>query len=199
MEVIGVAFTKLFSNVGPFFLLLGLLIFIHELGHFLVAIYFGVRVETFSLGFGKKIFSRKLGDTTYCISLIPLGGYVKMYGDDPSADIPEAQKKYSFLHKPVWPRIAIVLAGPLMNLFFAIFIFAAINMIGEDMSSSQLGDVEISSAAYASGFRSGDKILKINEAPVHLWQDVKLKVEDNSGNSLKFEVLRENTGTVENI
>ena len=110
MEFITELLSKVASGIGPFFLLLGLLIFVHELGHYLVAVYFGVRVETFSLGFGKKIFSYKRGDTTYCLSIIPLGGYVKMYGDDPTANIPEEQKKYSFLHKPVWPRIAIVLA-----------------------------------------------------------------------------------------
>lgn len=73
-----------FANFAPFFILLGLLIFVHEMGHFLVAKFFGVRVETFSLGFGKKILSFKRGDTTYALSIIPLGGYVKMYGDDPT-------------------------------------------------------------------------------------------------------------------
>ena len=76
------------SYIVPFFVLLGLLIFVHELGHFLVAKYFGVRVEVFSLGFGKKILQYKKGDTTYCVSLIPLGGYVKMYGDDPTFHFP---------------------------------------------------------------------------------------------------------------
>src|SRR5262245_57113335 len=103
---------KVFANVAPFFILLGLLIFVQELGHFLVAKYFGVRVETFSLGFGKKILSFKRGDTVYCLSIIPLGGYVKMFGDDPSADVPEAEKAYAFLFKPVMQRVAIVMAGP---------------------------------------------------------------------------------------
>src|SRR6185369_11314836 len=107
-----------FANFAPFFILLGILIFVHELGHFLVAKFFGVRVETFSLGFGKRLINYKKGDTSYCLSLIPLGGYVKMYGDDPTADVPADQKKYAFLHKPIAQRFAIVLAGPLMNLFF---------------------------------------------------------------------------------
>ena len=111
------------SAVIPFVILLGLLIFVHELGHFLVAKFFSVRVEVFSLGFGKKIFQFKKGDTTYCVSLIPLGGYVKMFGDEPGADIPEDQKPFSFTHKPVGQRIGVVLAGPLMNLFFAVFLF----------------------------------------------------------------------------
>src|SRR3954466_7511255 len=90
----------------PFIILLGLLIFVHELGHFLVAKYFGVRVEVFSLGFGRKIFQVKRGDTSYCLSIIPLGGYVKMFGDDPKAPIPDDEKQFSFNHKPVGQRIA---------------------------------------------------------------------------------------------
>src|ERR1043166_750757 len=105
---------SLFANFAPFFILLGILIFVHELGHFLVAKFFGVRVEVFSMGFGKKIFKYRRGDTTYCLSLIPLGGYVKMFGDDPSAEVPSDQRQYSFLHKPIPQRFAVVLAGPLM-------------------------------------------------------------------------------------
>jgi regulator of sigma E protease len=99
------------SAVFAFVLLLGLLIFVHELGHFAVAKWCGVRVEVFSLGFGKKLFSIKRGDTTYCISLIPLGGYVKMFGDEINAQLPDSEKQHSFTHKSVWKRIAIVLAG----------------------------------------------------------------------------------------
>src|SRR5271168_3849275 len=109
-----------FLYVVPFVVLLGVLIFVHELGHFMVAKFFGVRVETFSLGFCRKILRKKFGDTTYCISIIPFGGYVKMYGDDNQAVIPLDQQKYSFSHQRVLPRIAIVLAGPLMNAFFAV-------------------------------------------------------------------------------
>lgn len=190
MEIITLGLSKLASGIGPFFLLLGLLIFVHELGHYLVAVYFGVRVETFSLGFGKKIFSYKRGETTYCLSLIPLGGYVKMYGDDPTAEIPEAEKKYSFLHKPVWPRIAIVLAGPLMNLFFAILVFAIIGALGEDVAGTQLGDISENTAAYKSGFRSGDKILAVNGNTVNQWTEVKSIVEDNSAQVVTFEIER---------
>src|SRR4051812_21899251 len=111
-----------FSAVVPFIVLLGILIFVHELGHFLVARWCGVRVEIFSLGFGKKIFSYKKGDTTYCISIVPLGGYVKMFGEQPGENVSPALKKYSFTHKNVYKRIAVVLAGPLMNFIFAVFI-----------------------------------------------------------------------------
>lgn len=190
---------KALSTVGPFFLLLGLLIFVHELGHYLVAVYFGVRVETFSLGFGKKLFTYKRGDTSYCLSMIPLGGYVKMYGDDPSVVVPDDQKPFAFLYKPVWPRIAIVVAGPLMNLFFAILIFGVISMLGEEMPGAKIGDITSETVAYASGFRSGDTIVKVNGTPVEQWKEIKDLIESSPEQSLHFSVKREVTGAAEEV
>lgn len=181
------------DGIGPFFLLLGLLIFVHELGHFLVAKLCGVRVETFSLGFGKKILQYKKGDTNYCVSLIPLGGYVKMYGDDPSKEVPAEQKRYSFLHKPVGQRIAIVLAGPLMNLLFAFILFLVIGLVGEPMPGNFLGDIKPGTRAFEAGFRSGDKVLTINEKPVESWPEVKNLIAVNYNEKLHFTVERENS------
>lgn len=190
MQVITHFLSQGFSNIAPFFILLGLLIFVHELGHFLVARWCGVRVETFSLGFGKKVLSYKPGDTTYCVSIIPLGGYVKMYGDDPTADIPVAERGYSFLHKKVWQRIAIVLAGPLMNLFFAIVLFMAIGRIGEELPAPRLGDVVENTDAAKAGFHTGDKVLKINGEAVQSWLEVQSKIETSASKALNFEVER---------
>lgn len=178
------------SNIAPFFILLGLLIFIHELGHFLVAKFFNVRVETFSLGFGKKILSFKRGETTYCVSLIPLGGYVKMFGDDPNAEVPVEERDRAFLHKPVWQRIAVVLAGPLANLLLAGVLFVAIGSIGETMPGPFAGDVAANSKAYEAGFRSGDKIAAINGEATPTWTHVKKKIEASVGQVLSFEVER---------
>lgn len=164
-------FQNSFVYVFACVLLLGILIFIHELGHFLVARWCGVRVETFSLGFGKKIWTRTKGDTTYAISMIPLGGYVKMFGEQPGEEISESDKKFSFTHKTVRQRIAIVLAGPLMNLFFAIVIFTAITMIGTDMRGPVVGDIEASTKAYQMGLRSGDKIVSVNGQSVQVYDD----------------------------
>lgn len=180
-----------FSFIIPLIVLLGVLIFVHELGHFSVAKYFGVRVEVFSLGFGKKLLQKKIGDTIYCVSAIPFGGYVKMYGDDPSSPIPVENQKFSFNHKPVMPRIAIVLAGPLMNAFFAIILFAAIAMIGEEAVQSKLGDISETSAAHAAGFRSDDLIEKVNDQPVERWDQVKKIIEDSPGSPLSFAVVRQ--------
>jgi regulator of sigma E protease len=199
MEFIQLALSKVASGIGPFFLLLGLLIFVHELGHYLVAVWCGVRVETFSLGFGKKIFSFKRGPTTYALSLIPLGGYVKMFGDDPSAEVPSEDRKYSFLHKPVRQRIAIVLAGPLMNLFFAILVFGTIGMIGEEVPGTKIGDIGSQSAAYQAGFRSGDQITSVNGAPVSRWLEIKEIIEGSANTQVTFEVQREEGASPQTI
>lgn len=182
-----------FLAVVPFVLLLGILIFVHELGHFLVAIWNGVRVETFSLGFGKKIFQYKRGDTTYCLSLIPLGGYVKMYGDDLNADIPLEERKHAFTHKKISQRVAIVLAGPLMNFFFAILILFAVAMIGEDVRSPVLGDIEENTALYQSGFRSGDKIVAVNSQPVLTFNEFQDQLTENVNKEVEIRVIRQKT------
>lgn len=179
-------------------ILLGILVFVHELGHFMVARWCGVRVEVFSLGFGKKIFSWVRGETTYCVSLIPLGGYVKMFGEQPGENIPAEHKAVSFTHKTVWQRIAIVLAGPLMNLFFAILVFAAVAMIGQDARSPQLGDVDSASEAFRLGFRSGDQVIAINGEAVETFEDIADQMDHAIGGRLKFQ-LRDSAGTERNI
>lgn len=179
------------SGIGPLFILLGLLIFVHELGHFMVAKFFGVRVEVFSLGFGKKILETKRGETTYCISVIPLGGYVKMFGDDPTKTVEDSEKPYSFLDKPVFQRIAIVLAGPLMNLFFAGLLFFMIAMIGQEVPGAFVGDINPNEKAYELGFRSGDKILSIDGNNVLTWKDVDTKIKESTGKKLDFVVQSE--------
>lgn len=181
MEIINSFLSGVFSNTVPFIVLLGALIFVHELGHFLVAKYYGVRVEVFSLGFGKKILQFKRGDTVYCISIIPLGGYVKMYGDDPRADIPDSEKKVSFLHKPLWPRTAVVLAGPLMNFFFAIFIFAVVAVLGDHNVRPEIGDIDPNSAAATAGFNPGDLIASVDGKQIKSWKQFTESLEDKSG------------------
>ncbi len=190
MELITAYIQQGLSFIIPLIILLGLLIFVHELGHFLVAKFYGVRVEVFSLGFGKKLFKYKKGDTEYCLSLIPFGGYVKMFGDEPTSEVSAEDKKFAFNHKPVGQRIAIVLAGPLMNFFFAIVLFAAISVIGEETILPMVGDVAKNTPAYSAGFRSGDKIVQINSQPVQTWENVQTLVEANSDKELTFKIER---------
>lgn len=190
MDLIAHYLQQGFLFIVPMIILLGLLIFVHELGHFLVAKYYGVKVEVFSLGFGKKLLQYKRGDTNYVLALIPLGGYVKMFGDDPSVELPPEQQGVAFLYKPVGQKMAIVLAGPLMNLFFAILLFGAVAMVGEPAMSPTTGDILTGTEAYAAGFRSGDKIAKVNDQAVRTWEDIKRKVQGSAGEKLSFEVLR---------
>ncbi len=171
--------------------LLGVLIFIHELGHFLVAKYFNVKVETFSLGFGPKIFKFVRGETTYCLSAIPFGGYVKMYGDEIGGDVPAELRNRSFLHKPVYQRISIALAGPLMNLALAFVLFFIITLVGEKVFAPRLGDIRENTYAHILGFRSGDKILSVDGQEVTRWSEVDEKIQSVINGNITFKILRE--------
>ncbi|MNJ91177.1 putative zinc metalloprotease [compost metagenome] len=201
MEIILNYLHSAFNTIVPFIVLLGILIFVHEFGHFIVARWCGVRVEVFSLGFGKKIWKFKRGDTVYAISLIPLGGYVKMFGEQPGETISDEDKKVAFTHKTVWQRIAIVLAGPLMNFFFAIVVFFAVALIGEEAKTPVLGDVPQNSQAYQVGFRSGDEIRKINDTQITTWEDIQgaLSLKKAEDLALNVDVMRPGSEKVEHI
>lgn len=183
-----------FSAIIPFILLLGILVFVHEMGHFMVARWCGVKVETFSMGFGKKLFQYKKGDTVYALSLIPLGGYVKMFGEQPGSDIPEDQKAVSFTHKTVWQRIAIVLAGPAMNFFFAIFIFTIVAFIGEETKAPVAGDIAESSYAYSLGLRSGDTIAMVNQTEIKTWDQFQKILNKFKQQSVELKISRTESG-----
>lgn len=140
------------------------LIFFHELGHFFFARFFGVKVEVFSIGFGPKIFNFKYRGTQYALSLIPLGGYVKMFGDDPFErdKLTEKERKDSFIYKSKWARFWIVFGGPLANFILAFIIFFVIFLKGEQTPEYKLGEIVNETQLYKLGFRSGDIIEKVN-------------------------------------
>ena len=159
----------LLEKIAIFILFLGPLVFFHELGHFLFARLFGVRVEVFSIGFGPKLFKKKYGDTEYAISIVPLGGYVKMFGDDPfnKDDVPEDQRQFSFTHQGKFARFWIVIGGPLANFILAFFIFFSLLILGERVPEIKMGSVPSDSILYTSGLRSGDVLMKINDSEVY--------------------------------
>ena len=162
------------SSLFPFVILLGILVFIHELGHFMVARFCGVRVEVFSLGFGKKILKYQKGDTLYCVSLFPLGGYVKMFGHEYGQEVAQKDRPVAFLYKKIWQRMAIVLAGPLMNFFLAVFIFAVLSMVtGDRQYHPVLGELEPASPAAKAGLVYGDRIISIDKKPVENLKQIK--------------------------
>ncbi|HBQ21673.1 MAG: RIP metalloprotease RseP [Deltaproteobacteria bacterium GWA2_38_16] len=153
-------------------ILLGVLVFFHEFGHFIVSKFFGVKVEVFSLGFGPKIVKKKMGETQYCISLIPLGGYVKLYGEDPTAPIKGADAKRSFSNQPVWNRIAIAAAGPIFNFILAVFVFFVIEVAGlEKVATSYLAHVNEGSQAWQLGLRSGDTVTQVNQKKISRFRE----------------------------
>ena len=160
-----------------FILFLGPLVFFHELGHFLFARLFGVRVEVFSIGFGPKLFKFKRGDTEYALSLIPLGGYVKMFGDDPlnKEAVPEQERKFSFTHKSKFARFWIVFGGPLANFIMAYAIFFFLLLGGEKLPELKVGVVAEQTKFYEIGVRTGDVLQKVNGNKVSNPSDIVLQ------------------------
>jgi regulator of sigma E protease len=180
------------SSILAFVVVLGVLIFFHELGHFIVARLFGVGVEKFSLGFGPRIFGKKVGITDYRISAIPLGGYVKMVGDEPDAELDPADIPISFTHKHVLKRFLIVAAGPLFNLVLAIIIFFGIFMFsGTYIVKPTIGKVDPESPAAVGGLLAQDEILAIDGAAVTSWEDMAALIADSQGRTLVITVRRE--------
>jgi regulator of sigma E protease len=169
---------------------LGILIFVHELGHFIFAKLFGVGVEKFSLGFGPKLVGRKIGETEYQVSAFPLGGYVKMVGEGDDAELSDEEKARSFAEKPPFRRIAIVVAGPMFNLLFAMLIYITIFMIGVPVPTAKIGDVLKDKPAAHAGLKPNDVVIAINGKQVNQWEDFALVVAESKGGPVDLQVRR---------
>src|SRR6478672_11123218 len=202
MEIIGGLSSFGGSLVGyivPFLFVLTIVVFFHELGHFLMARWCGIKVLTFSIGFGPEIagFNDRYG-TRWKISAVPLGGYVKFFGDENAASVPdhaaaatltEAEKRDSFVFQPVTSRAAVVAAGPIANFVLAIAIFAAIFMtVGKQTTSARVDTVQAGSAAQVAGFQPGDLVLTINGEKIESFSDMQRIV--SAGEPLTIEVER---------
>jgi regulator of sigma E protease len=177
-----------------FVIVLGVLIFFHELGHFLVARLFGVGVEKFSLGFGPKLFGKTIGDTDYRISVFPLGGYVKMVGEEPGGEMDPADIPRSFTHKKIYQKMLIVAAGPLFNFVLAMIIFFFLVLaagIFEPDLRAIFGDVSEDGAAAASGLQQGDRVVSIDGAPVETWEEMSAIITGCEGRPLEFVIDRD--------
>ncbi len=168
---------------------LAALIFVHELGHFLVARRCGVVVEKFSLGFGPKIIGFKSGDTEYLLAAIPLGGYVKMKGEDYEES--SIKEPGSFAGADVKHRIAIAFAGPLFNFLFAVAIYVVVYMVGVPTLGLVTGEIRDESPALVAGIQTGDKIVGINGEDVQFWDQLQKKVHASPGKSMQFKVERD--------
>jgi len=179
--------TTIFATV----VVLGVLIFFHELGHFLVAKYYKVGVLKFSLGFGPAIVSKKLGETEYCISAIPLGGYVKLLGESSNEDVPDDKLDASFSSQPVGKRAAIVAAGPIANFLLAIVFFSFVFAVsGIPHLSTEIGAVSKGSPAEKAGLKPGDKVVEVNGHSVSEWEEMSELIKKSDGKSIVITVER---------
>jgi regulator of sigma E protease len=198
LSLLGGGFT---GYVIPFLFVLTIVVFFHELGHFLVARWCGIRVLTFSIGFGPELigFNDRHG-TRWKLAAIPLGGYVKFFGDDNEASVPNAaavesmqpdERKVSFFHQPVLSRAAVVVAGPLANFVLSIVIFAAVfALYGKQIATARVDAVQAGSAAAVAGFKPGDLVLSIDGHTIDSFAEMQRTVSVNAGNSLTIKVDR---------
>ena len=173
-------------------------IFVHEFGHFLVAKLFDVKIHVFSLGFGKRLFGWKTSETDYRVSLLPLGGYVKMEGEEPGEEITEPER--SFSSKPRWQKICICFAGPLANVILAVFTLAGVYMIRFEevvylSEVPRIAYVAPESPSANSGLRKGDVIVAVEGRAVRTWREVIPNVAMGAGREISLEIWRSNSGT----
>ncbi len=179
------------TSIFAFIIVLGVLIFVHELGHFLFARLFGVGVERFSLGFGPKIFGKKIGITDYRVSAIPLGGYVKMVGEEPDAPITPENLQLSFTHKHVLKRMGIVAAGPLFNFLLAVVLFFFLFLIyGSFVVKPSIGEVLKDSPADRSGISKGDLVTVIDDNEIQSWEQMARLITESQGKPLNLRIQR---------
>ncbi len=183
----------MFVSIIAFIVVLGILIFVHELGHFLVAKRFNVGVEKFSLGFGPKLIARQYGETEYRVSAVPLGGYVKMVGEDPEEPLAPEDRERSFNNQALFKRFLIVAAGPASNILFAVLVFAGMFMIGYPSEDTTIGLVEQGSPAWEAGIRPGDRVLAVDGDAIRLWEELSRHIRESEGAPLSLRILQDAT------
>jgi regulator of sigma E protease len=175
-----------------FLVALGVLVVVHELGHFFVAKRIGVKVERFSVGFGPIVWRRQRGETEYALSAIPLGGYVKMLGEDEEVADDEDSTR-AFGNQSLGARSAIVAAGPITNLAFAFVVYVLLGLVfGMSVPSEEaiLGSIAPDTAAAAAGFEAGDRVLSVDGNPIATWEMLVKTVQGSGGRGLRFEIER---------
>jgi regulator of sigma E protease len=180
-------------SIVSMIILLGVLIFAHEFGHFIMAKKSGVGVLKFSLGFGPRIFGRKIGETEYLLSAIPLGGYVKLLGESDVEGLSEEEQRRSFSKQPILKRIMIVAAGPAFNFLLAIVIFTVVYMVGIPTLTSDIGTVQENSAAFEAGLKPGDTIISIDGEAISRWNRLAEAISASAGRPLKISFNRNGT------
>ena len=179
------------TTFWSFLLVLSALIFFHEFGHFTVARVFGIRVLKFSIGFGPRIWGMIRNGTDYCISAVPLGGFVKMLGEQPGEEVEPADTPYAFSDRPVYQRALVVAAGPFANFLLAQMIFFVIFLFyGNPMLLPEIGSVKPVSPAHTAGIMPGDVLLSVNGKAVRTWDDVSKYIRSSRGENIRLEIKR---------
>ncbi|SFV62854.1 Membrane-associated zinc metalloprotease [hydrothermal vent metagenome] len=162
-------------------LVLSVLIFFHELGHFTAARFFGVQVDVFSIGFGKRLWTKKIGKTEWSLSAIPLGGYVKMKGQDDSDPTAVSYDEDSYNTKKPWQRIIILLAGPFANFLMAFLLYLAISYMGVPKLLAYVGTVGKETPALKAGLQKEDRIIQINGKKILYWEEIGKRINETQG------------------
>lgn len=185
--------SNFFTDTAVVVVVLGVMIFVHELGHFMAAKWFGVRVLTFSFGLGKRVFGIKYGDTDYRLSALPFGGYVKMAGEEPSED--HKPEPTEFQARPRWQRFVIIMMGPTMNIVMAVAVLTGVYKFhfqrpAYEDQPARVGAVEPDSPASKAGLKPGDFIARLGGAANPHWEDLATTVMTSAGQSLPVEVVR---------
>ncbi len=174
-----------------FLVVLGILIFVHEFGHFIVARRLGVGVTKFSFGFGPKIAGIRRGETEYLVSAVPLGGYVKLVGESDAEDVAPEDREKAFCLKPVWVKMTVVAAGPVGNLLFAFLVFWAIFLAGVPSLTPRIGEVMPGTPAARAGLEAGDLVVRVGDREIQTWEELAAGIrEAGAGRELALTVRR---------
>jgi regulator of sigma E protease len=199
MGAVLIGMSSFLHSVFAFIVILVPLVVFHEFGHFLFAKLFGVKAEIFSVGFGPRLWAKQMGETEFRISAIPMGGYVKLLGEDREAALSLEDQKRSLHCQAPWKRFFIFIGGPLFNFIFAIFIFMVILAVGEPQLASVVGRVVHGSVAEKAGFHSGDQIIAVAGNPVKKFEEVGQVLNDNPNKKLAFQVIHPHASTPNTI
>ena len=182
--------TVVVMSVVYFLVLVGVLVVIHEFGHFVAAKLLDFKVTRFSVGFGRPLFRIRAGETEYQLAVMPLGGYVRILGEDPSEDVPSRDAHRSFAAKPLWQRLVVVFAGPAANLLLPVLIYFVLHAGHTELPAAVVGDILPDTPAERAGIQPGDQIVAIGDTTIRYWEDVEREIHDGTGRELRFRIRR---------